>query len=83
MKILEQSHLRKVLKERDEVRKVRIDLEFEEEQFINREVKVQSGLEKKVKDLVHKIDVVKLGQEKAIVEADKIREALKVKYDQH
>ena len=60
----EAAKLKALKKQNKALRQKRIDLDFEEEQLSLREVVRQKQLDKQLDDVKHKIEVVRLGQQR-------------------
>eukprot|EP00347_Sterkiella_histriomuscorum_P014464 403360768 len=74
----------KVLKrERENLRQKRIDLDFEDEQIDNRTILKEKDHQKQINDYLHKLDVVKLAQQKSQEEHKQCLKTLDRKRDQH
>ena len=64
VKTEEAAKLKALKKQNKALRQKRIDLDFEEEQLSLREVVRQKQLDKQLDDVKHKIEVVRLGQQR-------------------
>lgn len=64
VKTEEAAKLKALKKQNKALRQKRIDLDFEEEQLSLRELVRQKQLDKQLDDVKHKIEVVRLGQQR-------------------